>query len=95
MNVDPSRISRRIKPSIERIQRHFLWTGSDGNMGWSYWSPKGTAAIDHAFVSKSISLRGAQYVPNRGRFTFAGLGSNPLSDHAVLRLELEPKIVRR
>jgi len=58
---------------------------------WSYISRRGsTYRIDHAIVSPSVRITGAQYVAELADVVLAGSSKSAVSDHAALVLEIEP-----
>ncbi len=65
-------------------------------MGWrhapsgpTFWTPRGHAVrIDHAFVSKDLTIGGSLAVRSDGPFVFAGKGGGALSDHAALWVDI-------
>jgi len=63
--------------------------------GHSYFGNTGsTSRIDHAFVTRHFRIRNVEYVSKRVPYNFAELGSDRLSDHAPLLLEIEARDYR-
>lgn len=88
LNTDPkyapARCGDRIQRLINQGWQHAVPSGDP-----SYWSPRGHGVqIDHAFVSRHLTVSGTQFVKEKNGYVFVGRSEGGMSDHAVLVVDV-------
>jgi len=88
LNTDPSYPQTRCGDRFGRMESHG-WSQAKPS-GSSYWTVRGSQGrqLDHAFLSPHFQIHDATYIRESSSFTFAGPGTEALSDHAPLLVEV-------
>jgi endonuclease/exonuclease/phosphatase family metal-dependent hydrolase len=87
LNVDPRHLERPGAQHLSRL-RGAGWQMPDPIGPWSYFSKGHTSRLDHALVSRGISVESAEYVASQCGYRFAGPEPGCMSDHAALLLDV-------
>lgn len=88
LNTDPDYPRSRCGDRLDRMETEGWQRAKPA--GSSYWTVRGGEGrrLDHAFVTGHFRILRSAYITESGPFTFAGKGSEAISDHAALLVEL-------